>query len=399
MISQLTATTTAIPNRLGLVIPGLRAKTDHARRALSDFSVPIKQSNRDIANQFRELIVEAEKIALQNLSGKIFINVTYVGGGSDTYAYSPGDRLAKKGVQIIPKDADYFIVSTGSLGRKDDFVIGSDADFVVFPANEDSIHFAQALQKEITAVLHELLGQNSLPYKTDEIMTGTYNYHIPPERVPSELLTPYVDELDCEFGMTIKRKSIAPDTFRDMEFISDNKQAYNRLVELITPVLYPYDQAGNITNNQGDELVRNSLDEVKCYKPDEFNVRRGIPDFKGNTLRPFQYFTWIVRAREGIKTGSVFETLETRAQRGKVGDSEAQSLASDYDFLLRAKSALAVTRQKVIPLRREEKPSLGLDIQPQIAESMGLDLESFQTACQAHIHDSIKIIASGLEFN
>lgn len=386
-ITQSTTSTTQI-------VSTLKNTKDRLKATLGDFNTPIKNCCLELSTSVKDLIREAEKIALEKLSRKVLVIKTLAGGGFDTYAHNINDNQVQGGSPITQEDKDYFIVSTGSLGRADDFTINSDADFIVFPSNEESIPFAQVLQKEIRSSLTGLIYQNVLPFKTDEIMTGIYNCHVPPERANEELSKPYFDDFDAEFGMTIPRPSIIPHALLDMDFISGNREAYEKLLKVISPVLYPFSSGENEASANGYEIINLILGYIKDGTRKVIDINYSISCLKEDVLRLFHYHTWFTRSKEGIKTPSVFETLEKRRNSGSLSSEHARKLQENYDFFLKAKTALSIVREKIVPIRKEEKLSLTRDVLPQVAENLSMSPVSFRDTFSSKLFMTKAIINS-----
>ena len=118
--------------------------------------------------------------------------------------------------------------------RKDDFLPHSDFDFIVFPSNEESIPYAKVLQEEITQAL------KAASLKTDDHLAGIYNFQIKLKNIPEELLVTEKGIFEPEFQATWGRPCIASRALRDLEFVNGNQSAFERLQEIINPVLYPF---------------------------------------------------------------------------------------------------------------------------------------------------------------
>lgn len=369
-----------------LVARRLLSNANKAKNVNSTDVSTVRETNLGLSKLAKELIKEAEFVAYEKLLSKVPVGIKFADGSFTTVAYDPNDPAISKGEVIEYKGNDYFIAATGSLGRGDDFTIGSDIDFIVFPANEESVPFSQVLQKEMKEVLVEILKNNSLPFKQDDIMTATYNYQVPLER-SHDLLKPYVDVFDSEFGYDFPTPSIIPNTLRDLVFVSGNREAYDKFISSIRDVLYPYSYNGNDTNIV--DLGRELVGQLAAYTKDGIkkvtDINFSIPCLKDNVLRIFHYYTWLTRAKEGITTPSVFETLQERVRRGTISQNDANELQQNYTFFLRAKAALTMIREKVVPIKKRDKLSLTRDVLPQVAGRMAMTSDDFRDAFSSRL--------------
>ncbi|MDO8730347.1 MAG: methyltransferase domain-containing protein [Candidatus Omnitrophota bacterium] len=343
---------------------------------------PVREVSRHLSETMMGLLRHVEEAAVINLQTKIPVLIDFGEETSRVIAYALGDPNLRKHPQTKYAGKDYFIVTTGSLGRQDDFALGSDADFVVFPSNPESIAYAQALQAEMTEVLGKTLTDNAMDFKVDERLTTKHDFQIPAEQVPEKLLVTTLLIYDSAASQVLPTPAITSYVFRDMTFLSGNREGFDRLSEIIAPVLYPYDGSGKGVNARGLELIEKLQEDLREFGKVSMDTSRPERiDLKERLLRPVQMVVWLMRARQGVRSASVFDALREMEARG-IGRSE--ELARAYEFMLRVRNA-----------------SYGENQQPIVAQRMGLSLPDFLQQFKTHA-DAIRSIipqqlAAGVE--
>lgn len=347
----------------------------------------LRQNCIELSDSAKELLSQAETIAIENLKSKKIVQIKMPDGSflyNSTINPKPTDKL----VDITGQD--YFIVKAGSLGRKDDFLPHSDFDFIVFPSNEESIPYTHVLQKEITEVL------KGAGIKTDDHLAGIYDFHIKLESIPEELLVTEKNFFEAEFQMNLPRSCIASRALRDLKFVSGNESAFFRLQEIIEPVIYPFENEQ--INARGLKLVGQLISETK----EKLGSRQRQIDIKDDGLRLIQYYNWLVRARLGIKTNSVFESLIEATSARVIGSDDAQALSDTYSLLLQAKHALSKAREKVSSFNRDERAVITTDLIPQVSQTLGIESLALNSIMAESVQRAKAIISQSItspEFN
>lgn len=351
----------------------------------------VREVSRRFSSTMMGLLRHVEKEAVGNLQTKIPVRIVFADGTSRVTAYMPGDPKLQKYPQAEYTGQNYFIVATGSLGRQDDFSLGSDADFIVFPSNSESVAYAQALQAEMTEVLGNTLSQHAADFKADERMTAAYDFQVPPEQVPEKLLVPTLLSYDIREDITVLAPSITSYVFRDMAFLSGDRKGFDRLSEMAVPVLYPYDGDGKAVNPRGIELIELLIDQLRLGLPNRSSPPEKI-DLKEGLLRPIQMFVWLMRARQEIISPSVFEALN---ELEDLGVSRSEELARAYEFMLLARNILYDLRGRTTFALPTQKPDYRIPerLQSTVAQRMGLSLPDFLQQFQTHA-DAIRSIVS-----
>lgn len=327
-----------------------------------------RESCLELSDSANVLLLQAESIAVENLKSKKFVKVHLADGTEEgTFGYKSKDANRVKSGDFVVEltGQDYFIAKTGSLGRRDDFLPNSDFDFIVFPSNEESIPYAQVLQNEIIHVLE------SVQLKIDHHLNGIYNFQLKLESVPEELLVTEKGVFDAEFGTVWERSCIASRALRDLKFVSGNFSGFQRLQEIINPVIYPFSSGPR--NERGNTLVNQLISETKGKQ----SKRSTNIDLKDDGLRLIQHYNWLLRAKLGIKENSVFDSLAIAKNTKLIGADDANELSDRYAFLLQARHALSKARDIVSPFQREELDVITPDLLPQVSESMGMDSNDF----------------------
>ncbi|MFA4934172.1 MAG: glycogen/starch synthase, partial [Candidatus Omnitrophota bacterium] len=303
------------------------------------------------------LINKAAEIAEQRLSEKVAIRIKFTDGSTSVRAVSLDDPVFGRYEVVEYSGKNYFIAANGSLARGDDFTSHSDSDFIVFPADEDSVAYAQALQVEMNLILEELFQSEGLALKIDDHLTGIYKFNIPPERVAAELLVPTIALFEPEFQMWWNRPSITSAALRDLRFISGDIEAFNRMISLITPYLYPYRIAktGQEIVTRAEELIALIFAWAEKALQAETSNKNPEELIKELGLRLIQYYVWIMRSVEGITLNSVFDVLGELSERQVISCEDAQVLVLVYSSLLAEKDNLSslssahMVRERVLP--------------------------------------------------
>lgn len=379
-----------------------------------DTKTPLQVTCDELHDCVTVLLNEAIQQAVESLDRKGLVKIQFVGPNNptDTYPNDPDNHeirsrvLGGKPVDDSSYSKNYFIVGLGGLARKS-LTFGADIDFLVFPSDESSIPYTQALQKEIRFTLNKLLKQNDLPFKTDDMMTDLVEYHVPPEQVPDKLLVPERETYDPEFQASWRESTITSRVMRDVEFLCGDKEAYKKFAEIIKPRLYPYDAKGNILNAEGVVLIRElletplkeKLEQLKLSLPKAEEDPAGFIsklEYKDDVMRLFHLYTWLTRANEGIENPNYNTVLKTRIVRNSLDPQTADDLSLSHDFFTSVLITLRDIRKKVIPIKKPDNERITTDIQPQIAEKCKLDVHQFRKAFVTYLNSTVRIMSTDL---
>ncbi len=362
-------------------ISGSQARAE-LQRIREDYlkEAPIQGLLRRHSDVILKIVRSAAQRAEQDLWTWVPQEVLYADGSRDTVAYPPEDprvKGAKQGEGVAYQARNVFVTIGGSAGRQDMSFspnpegIGSDLDFFVMPADEQSVAYSQALKHRMEEILEGESEENGLGFEVDRTLTGQYDYHVPPEQAPRALL----GEMPERVGATAWRQPVIrvpkmksgvvePDfvaalltatTFRDLRFVTGDRPGFMKLQAAVEPYLYPYDDTGRVILDVGRAHVQQLISETRdaLTKIARVSLSTGI-DVK-EVLRLVQHFVWAARAVSGVETPNVFEALDQLSAASVLTVEESGDLKEAYEFFLKVQLALLAVVVSRRRMRWEEK--------------------------------------------
>ena len=341
-----------------------------------------------------QALQKAINTAITNLEKKGIVSVQLYNGEVDYYPNDPSNYLISsklRGGELLSKSEykeNFFIVQAGSLARGT-LMPGADIDFLVFPSNEKSRPYTQALQREVRFALKEIIGNNKLPFKVDEIMTEEINFHVPPEEVEEKLLQPKRKVYNAEFGMTWEELSIASMVLRDIEFLYGDKDAFDQLVgesrdRLFTPHNCNDTVGIELTRSLLEQPLRNGLAALGKGLSNESIINNFDPKDQGTRI--IELFAWLIRTREGVKEKNPVDVIKATESLNK---GEQEKLEEAFKFLIILSAA---TRNANPAVREGEHPKLTKQNEGKIASQLGVETSLFRKALIDHLITMCKII-------
>ena len=258
---------------------------------------------------------------------------------------------------------------------------GSDIDFIVFPSNQASIPYAQALQKEIQFALQRLIEENNLSFKVDDIMADTINFQVPPQQAREKLLQPTREVHDFEFGITLQEPSIAPTVLRDIKFVYGDKSAFDQLVEASRDRLFT---PSSCTDPISIEITRQLLETPLREKLQVLQTRLSSGntdnfDPKDEGIRVIELFAWLLRAHNSVDIKNPTEVINAV---NALTNEEKEKLANAFKFLVLLSF---VTRNSTPVLRQGEHPKLTTENEGTIAAQTQIPTPLFRAALIEHL--------------
>lgn len=314
----------------------------------TNLETPLQMTCRAFSKYTKEVIKFAEQEALKRLESKTIIKTNLASGGVNYIAVESTADLPKEEKSF---KEDYFIAVTGSIGREDDFTLDSDIDYIIFPSNEESIPFAKALQNEMDEVLKQIILQENLAFDVDGRLTNTYDFQIPIGQVPDKLLVTEYNMFEPEFDMMLSRPAISSRVFRDLVFLSGDKSGFDKLMEVVNPVLYPFGNLGSVQSAQGVKLLNQLSEEARLRHEKCAELCRSGRidrlDVKDDGLRFFHLYNWATRSLFNMReTRSIADSFSERVEDQTLEPYEGVELSMAHDSLLKTKLALKAISDK-----------------------------------------------------